>query len=469
MKTINLNAVILIMVTWFCLIQCCHAQLNLQRHLIRYYDDNHGVAGIEVLDFDEDNDLDIVLADWKYCSIWWWENDGEQEFSERELINYDWIGTMNIIDLDGDGDLDIAAGKYANGSGLSWWENEGNLDFTEHEIADSIEVISMFIEDMTGNGALDIITVLPRGQKILWENDEDLSFEPQFIDNKRYRGWYDHRMYLVDIDQDQRMDILFQDEDSLMCMKNEGNGEFDMTIIADSIRTDDVAITAGDLDLDSDIDIVYSAGDELWLLENDGNESFNRLDMGIDLELREDVVNCIQLSDFDEDSDIDLFLTTGGERIYYCERNENREFDISSFGDEYGGYGKFKLIDLDNDSDLDIVQYAHALVWYENLRDNEAVEEDDRHSEPLSFLLSPAFPNPFNSTTTIEYQLPIPGQLSLIVYNPDGQRMTTLFEGYGLAGQHTTSLIANDLPTGLYFVRLSATNQVITQKVMLIR
>lgn len=84
-------------------------------------------------------------------------------------------------------------------------------------------------------------------------------------------------------------------------------------------------------------------------------------------------------------------------------------------------------------------------------------------------VLFPTYPNPFNSTTTIRYQLPTSGQLSLAVYNPTGQRMTTLFEGFATAGVHSINLIADELPTGLYFVRLNASNQVFTQKVMLIK
>ena len=88
---------------------------------------------------------------------------------------------------------------------------------------------------------------------------------------------------------------------------------------------------------------------------------------------------------------------------------------------------------------------------------------------PDKFELSSVYPNPFNSTTSIKYGLPYPSHISLEIYNPSGQRITTLFEGYKQAGFHTSSLIATDLPSGLYFVRLEAAGQVFTQKAMLIR
>jgi hypothetical protein len=47
--------------------------------------------------------------------------------------------------------------------------------------------------------------------------------------------------------------------------------------------------------------------------------------------------------------------------------------------------------------------------------------------------------------------------------------VATLFDDYRKPGIHTANLTASDLPSGLYFVRLNASDQVFTQKVMLIR
>jgi len=88
---------------------------------------------------------------------------------------------------------------------------------------------------------------------------------------------------------------------------------------------------------------------------------------------------------------------------------------------------------------------------------------------PVSFTLSPAYPNPFNSTTTITYSLPLPTDVSLAVYDPLGRRITTLFDGYRQAGFHSLNLNANDLSSGLYFLRLEGSGLMATRKVILIR
>ncbi|NQU05639.1 MAG: T9SS type A sorting domain-containing protein [Calditrichaeota bacterium] len=59
--------------------------------------------------------------------------------------------------------------------------------------------------------------------------------------------------------------------------------------------------------------------------------------------------------------------------------------------------------------------------------------------------------------------------ISLKVYNSNGQLMSTMSDSYKQAGIHITTPTATNTPSGLYFVRLEASDQVFTQKVMLIR
>ncbi len=88
---------------------------------------------------------------------------------------------------------------------------------------------------------------------------------------------------------------------------------------------------------------------------------------------------------------------------------------------------------------------------------------------PENFHLLTVHPNPFNSTTTITYGLQSPGNVTLQLYNPFGQRISTLFEGNRQAGIYTTNLTGRNMISGLYFIRLEGSGQVFTQKVMLIR
>jgi hypothetical protein len=85
------------------------------------------------------------------------------------------------------------------------------------------------------------------------------------------------------------------------------------------------------------------------------------------------------------------------------------------------------------------------------------------------FALYEAYPNPFNSTTTITYGLAKPAPARLALYDISGRKVMTLFKGYKQAGNHTATLKANDLPSGLYFVRLEAEGFNQSRKLVLVR
>ncbi|MBT3233265.1 MAG: T9SS type A sorting domain-containing protein [Calditrichaeota bacterium] len=103
---------------------------------------------------------------------------------------------------------------------------------------------------------------------------------------------------------------------------------------------------------------------------------------------------------------------------------------------------------------------------------NTLLNVDDRDNNigiASEFRLSPAYPNPFNSTTTIEYALPFAAEVTLNLYNLSGQRVETLVSGRLQAGVHRTMLDAGDLASGLYFIKLDGVRQSVTQKIMLVK
>jgi hypothetical protein len=88
---------------------------------------------------------------------------------------------------------------------------------------------------------------------------------------------------------------------------------------------------------------------------------------------------------------------------------------------------------------------------------------------PDIFSLSAAYPNPFNSTTTISFILPFEMQTSLTVYDVTGRQVAALVDGVQQMGVHSAAFNADRLTTGMYFVVLNAGGKVLTQKVMLVR
>jgi parallel beta-helix repeat protein len=88
---------------------------------------------------------------------------------------------------------------------------------------------------------------------------------------------------------------------------------------------------------------------------------------------------------------------------------------------------------------------------------------------PTTFALYPNWPNPFNSTTMIRYDVPQAGKVSLTIFNLLGQRVTTLFDGQQVAGSYTISWDAADLPSGVYLCRMQTQGFMQTRKMLLVK
>lgn len=77
-------------------------------------------------------------------------------------------------------------------------------------------------------------------------------------------------------------------------------------------------------------------------------------------------------------------------------------------------------------------------------------------SEPYHFSLSNNFPNPFNPTTTIKYEVGKAGLVSLRVYDILGRLVETLVDGVEAAGAHSVIFDGSKFASGVYFVRMIA-------------
>ena len=88
---------------------------------------------------------------------------------------------------------------------------------------------------------------------------------------------------------------------------------------------------------------------------------------------------------------------------------------------------------------------------------------------PLEFDISTVYPNPFNSMTSINYELPIQSNVTLNVHDITGRIVESLINSNKTAGRHTVTWKANRYTSGLYFIKMNAGDYTTTQKVMLIK
>jgi hypothetical protein len=79
------------------------------------------------------------------------------------------------------------------------------------------------------------------------------------------------------------------------------------------------------------------------------------------------------------------------------------------------------------------------------------------------------YPNPFNPVTTINYQLPKDGMVTLKIYDAIGTEVTTLVHEYKQAGRYNVNFNASGLASGVYFYRLQVNDFTSSKKLILMK
>ncbi|MBI5470860.1 MAG: T9SS type A sorting domain-containing protein, partial [Ignavibacteriae bacterium] len=77
---------------------------------------------------------------------------------------------------------------------------------------------------------------------------------------------------------------------------------------------------------------------------------------------------------------------------------------------------------------------------------------------PTQFALHPNYPNPFNPTTQIKFDLPEASHITLAVYDVLGRKVAELVNGQVVEGYHTATWNAGSVASGVYFARFTATD-----------
>ncbi len=94
---------------------------------------------------------------------------------------------------------------------------------------------------------------------------------------------------------------------------------------------------------------------------------------------------------------------------------------------------------------------------------------DERSAEVKSYKLDQNFPNPFNPSTTINYQISNAGLVKLKVFDILGREVATLVNKYESAGKYSATLNGSQLSSGIYFYKIQADNFTSIKKMILLK
>jgi len=158
--------------------------------------------------------------------------------------------------------------------------------------------------------------------------------------------------------------------------------------------------------------------------------------------------------------------------------------------------GQYTIVTDDGRDVGDVVQYVSELIINSDDTDDELAKdlaesvnnqqmigagiveegsiifktgEGSNDIEVTTYELFDNYPNPFNPSTKIVYQIPERGNVSLKVYDMLGKEVSTLVEEYRDEGRYEINFDAGNLASGIYIYQLRANNYIATKKMILMK
>ncbi|MFO7526268.1 MAG: FG-GAP-like repeat-containing protein [Ignavibacteriaceae bacterium] len=480
----------------------------------------HGSSSLDFADIDSDGDKDLFWGDFFSKSLYFIENQGNPSNPSMQLVstvypvNADSIFTSGynmprLIDIDGDGDLDLFVSVLYDPSvsqSLMFFRNVGSLQQSDHvHITDdylyTLDVGNnshpVFV-DIDSDGDLDLFIGSfnnPLGS-LHYFNNQGSSTSPLFnhIDSVFAGIQYDLSVVPAfgDLDGDSDYDLLVGKLDGrISYYKNEGTRFSPVfSYIGDLTDINQNIINVGnfaspflfDIDNDGDLDlIVGSFNGRFQLYLNKGNSAnysfelnenyFSGLDVGDN--------STPVLFDFTGDGRMELFSGSRQGDIFLYTNSGTVEFpdwvlETNKFlNQNFGGYSVPCFVDIDNDSDTDLIfgNVKGGLYFYNNLSVSNV---SDKEIRPDHFNMIESFPNPFNPKTNIIVNIESSGNTSVKIFNLLGEKVKDIYYGHLDAGKHRfgwdgTNDSYVSLPAGHYFILLNTDETYYTAKITYVK
>lgn len=213
------------------------------RDLVGY---NHAAASADI---DNDGDLDILVSDSMNRSTYFLLNDGRGSFSRSARhvpseLKRQPPTTMELVDVDGDGNIDLLVGGKESRTLLSiyWGSRNGRFSSSRKTVLPPVDEYSIVVDidvgDLDENGSRDIVVSRTRSDpryKGYYVQFVSGSGNRKFLDQTARRvdaarndsGRWIQWLRLMDVNNDGHLDIQRQDShDRDLAWINDGNGNF---------------------------------------------------------------------------------------------------------------------------------------------------------------------------------------------------------------------------------------------------
>ncbi|NPE26479.1 hypothetical protein HNV12_00570 [Methanococcoides sp. SA1] len=298
-----------------------------------------GTTTLEVLDFDGDGDYDIVYGARSANIIGWLENNGTNTNFTDNLIcaseaDCDNVWSIQVLDWDNDGDYDIV-GAMSDDDEINLFTNDGtNNSFAVTTIgsgADFDDVRYLKVVDLEGDGDYDVFYTASKENRIGFLRNDSGTFVDNQICESSTECDDPRDLEVMDFDNDGDYDVVSSasDDDQLFWYENNGdNSTFTRRLIASGGGAVDEPMHIDVLDYNNDgyNDVVVASytDDRLGVWINNGNNIAFTETLIVDSVTTANGAFFVEAFDFDGDNDYDFLLSSHvTDRIALWETNES--------------------------------------------------------------------------------------------------------------------------------------------------
>jgi hypothetical protein len=447
---------------------------------------------VKLGDLDNDGDLDAVVANWEYekpsLKNEIWLNNGMAVFtSTTQIIS----SSQNVIlhDMNSDGYLDVITIQDS----VKIFINDGDANFTQSQNNQPQEMSLCFDNKLTGIEKDEVVTMRCNNNITVLKIYSVIQSGVLLRDSIIINGFAGSCLAIGDLNKDGYSDIAISGEDTIgstfRILFNDKNDGFNMSE-QEFGNYAGYNLYLGDLNNDDYLDIlqsnyhnpeppfnIYPA--QFYLNDSVGNFNIAFLPYNTSY-----ITPNAALVDLDNDSDLDIYMNHGHQFSSISHKSEilfndgNANFTTSTISLQQINSVSVAFGDLDNDGDKDaflaVGDYELSIgpdrVWLNNTV--TSVSDDERI--PENFNLFQNYPNPFNPTTNIQYSLSKPSQVKLSIYNLLGQVIKLLTNSFQNAGEYTLVWDATDnennpVSSGIYFYRLETSNNTLLKKMVFLK